>query len=357
MLNYSLIPCILLLIGLLRKSLGVNSDSRPRKLGSGLLNSRNIVISAGAAAAAVGFKSYIDGPVFKEQVDLTGYNVVITGANTGLGKASALRLAQLGALVIMLVKSLDKGNAAIEDIRKVVPNARISAIELDLASLNSIEKCASQVTSLLSGDGIDVLLNNAGVMAIPTKILTKDGFEAHMGINHLGHFALTSSLFPLLKKGGKGKGARVINVSSSAHMLGHIDFENLMFEKEGTYSAWPAYGNSKLANILFTRELNRRLREKSSDIITTACHPGACRTELGRYIFDPSSTPAYLAPVLGVALSPLGEIYSFFTAYFLCLCEYVVYLTKSAEQGAQTQIFLSASKQISLSDSGELDLH
>ena len=285
----------------------VNSDRRPTKIGNQFINSRNALIASGAAAAAVGFKYYIDGPVFNEDIDLKGFQVVITGANTGLGKASAQRLAELGASVFLLVKSLDRGNGAIADIRKVVPDADLTAIELDLASLDSVEKCAKKLTSLLEGKGIDVLMNNAGVMAIPTRTLTKDGFEAQMGINHLGHFALTASLLPLLKKGGKGSGARIINVSSSAHMLGHIDFSNLMFEKEGTYSAWPAYGNSKLANILFTRELNRRLREKNSDIITTVCHPGACRTELGRYIFDPSSTPAYLAPVLGVALSPIGD--------------------------------------------------
>ena len=272
------------------------------------MNSRNALIATGAVASAVGFKYYIDGPVFNEDVNLNGYQVVITGANTGLGKASAQKLAELGASVVLLVKNLDKGNAAIAEIRRTVPDADLTALELDLASLDSVEKCAKQLASLLQGRGIDVLLNNAGVMAIPSRTLTKDGFEAHMGINHLGHFALTASLLPLLKRGGKGSGARIINVSSSAHMLGHIDFTNLMFEKEGTYSAWPAYGNSKLANILFTRELNRRLREKSSDIITTVCHPGACRTELGRYIFDPASTPAYLAPVLGVALSPLGNV-------------------------------------------------
>lgn len=117
-------------------------------------------------------------------------------------------------------------------------------------------------------------------MAIPEREETKDGFEKHLGVNHLGHFALTAALFSLLKK---TKDSRVVNVSSSAHLLGKLDRNNLQLKADGSYGPWPAYGNSKLANILFTRELNRRLVETGnpSRIVSVCLHPGACRTELG----------------------------------------------------------------------------
>jgi NAD(P)-dependent dehydrogenase (short-subunit alcohol dehydrogenase family) len=236
----------------------LDSNSRPvNPKTPALVNRRNGLIGAGIVSA-IGFKYYMDGPVFKEMVDLKGYNVVITGANTGLGKEAAIKLAELGANVYILVRSLEKGQIVCDELRKTsAVGQQIEALSLDLSSLRSVEECAKAITSKLGSTGIDILMNNAGVMAIPQRETTKDGFEAHMGINHLGHFALTSLLFPLLKKGGKGKGARIINISSAAHMLGKLDFNNLMLEKEGTYQPWPAYGNSKLANILFTKELNR----------------------------------------------------------------------------------------------------
>jgi NAD(P)-dependent dehydrogenase (short-subunit alcohol dehydrogenase family) len=283
------------------------SNVNPVKIGNNAFTSRrNAVLLTAGLASAVGLKYYTDGPVFSEPVDLQGFNVVITGANTGLGKATAMKLAALHANVVMLVKTVSKGEAACKEIRSAVPGATVSALQIDLASLKSIAACSEELAKLLGKQGIDVLVNNAGVMAIPSRTTTEDGFETHLGVNHLGHFALTASLFSLLKKGGKGKGARIINVSSAAHTLGHLDFENLMFEREGSYQPWPAYGNSKLANVLFTRELDRRLRAKGSNILAVSCHPGLCRTDLGRYLFDPASVPKYLAPLAGAALAPLG---------------------------------------------------
>lgn len=156
-----------------------------------------------------------------------------------------------------------------------------------------------------------MLVNNAGVMAIPQREETADGFEKHLGINHMGHYALTGLLMPLLRKGATAGSAskRIVNVSSAAHLLGKLDTSDLMLQQPGAYGPWPAYGNSKLANILFTRELSRRmgLSSAGSDggITSVCCHPGGCRTELGRYIVDPNSIPQYLLPVLGVAAAPL----------------------------------------------------
>ena len=201
---------------------------------------------------------------------MRGYNVVITGANTGLGKATAMKLASLGANILLLSKSIDKGKAAAEEIKKQVKEgakqsnneAAIEVLPLDLASLASIEKCADMIKQIVGNSGIDILVNNAGVMAIPTYTTTSDGFETQMGVNHLGHFALTSALLPLLQsspaKQAAGKRAgRIVSVSSAAHQFGKLDFDNLLLSKPGTYQPWLAYGNSKLSNILFIKELNR----------------------------------------------------------------------------------------------------
>ena len=154
----------------------------------------------------------IDGPRCsqEEATDMTGKVVVITGGNSGLGKESAIKLASLGSTVIILCRDNAKAASAIDEIalRSGASKSRIEAVECDLADLSSVDKCAKVLSGKL--DKIDVLLNNAGIMAVPTKQSTKDGFELQMGTNHLGHFALTAKLFPLLKK---NKSSRVINVS------------------------------------------------------------------------------------------------------------------------------------------------
>lgn len=145
-----------------------------------------------------------------------------------------------------------------------------SALSIDLTSLESIRKCAANLVE--STERIDALINNAGVMAIPTREITTDGFEKQLGVNHLGHYALTGLLFEHLKKSGN---SRIVNVASSAHTFGDIDRNDLMLEKSGAYQAWKAYGNSKLANILFTKELTKKLYLRTdSDIAVVCCHPG-----------------------------------------------------------------------------------
>lgn len=149
-------------------------------------------------------------------------------------------------------------------------NCVTRAMSLDLNSLESVRKCSEELIS--STKEINILVNNAGVMAIPNKEVTEDGFEKQIGINHFGHFALTGQLFDHMKK---SKNARVVNVASSAHLFSAIDKEDLMLDKKGAYQAWKAYGNSKLSNILFTKELAKKLYLKSDNTLTVVCcHPG-----------------------------------------------------------------------------------
>jgi len=203
---------------------------------------------------------------------LDGRTAVVTGANSGLGFETALELARKGAHVVLACRSKEKAEAATAEIRARNTHVSLEHIPLDLASLESIEAFAEQC--LASHARIDILCNNAGVMAVP-RMETADGFEMQLGTNHLGHWALTARLFPALAAAG---GARLVNVSSTAHKLGKLDFDDLQSEKR--YSRWPAYGQSKLANLLFTYELDRRLRAAQSDIVVAASHPGWAATEL-----------------------------------------------------------------------------
>jgi NAD(P)-dependent dehydrogenase (short-subunit alcohol dehydrogenase family) len=193
--------------------------------------------------------------------DLAGRTVIVTGANSGIGRAAASAAAAAGAHVVLAVRSAEKGERAAEQM-----SGSTEVRALDLASLASIREFAS------SWDGeIDVLINNAGVM-VPPQGLTADGFELQFGTNHLGHFALTNLLLPKIA-------GRVVTVSSTAHRMGHIDFDDLNWERR-TYRSWSAYGQSKLANLLFTSELQRRLTAAGSDVIATAAHPGYAATNL-----------------------------------------------------------------------------
>jgi len=320
---------VLLALGLMQLCWGGGmTDGSPRTLNSNPFSSNRILAGAGLVGLGVLGKRSYDGPVFEEKVDLTGKVIVITGANTGLGKESALKLASLGTPeIVLLCRSEIKAKIAVDDIIAKTGNKNTRFIKLDLESLESIKNAARELTK--STPRIDVLQLNSGVMAIPEREVTRDGFEKHLGINHLGHFALAAELWPLL-----GKNSRVVTVSSSAHLLGNIDKDNLQLETG--YGPWLAYGNSKLCNILFARELNRRLVEQGNPkgLISTCLHPGACRTELGRYIFDPATAPKALYPILGVAAAPA----------FL--------LTKSSKMGSQTQTFLSASSTLSTQDGG-----
>jgi len=174
---------------------------------------------------------------------------------------------------VLAVRNADKGKAAIDDIRSTVPGAAVRVGVLDLASLASVESFASQMTT--EGRAIDLLVNNAGVMAVPKRHTTEDGFELQFGTNHLGHFALTGRLLPLLRQ---AKAPRVTNVSSGAHLVGSIPFDDLQLERG--YRAWRAYSESKLANLLFTLELQRRSEAAGWGIMSNAAHPGSTRTNL-----------------------------------------------------------------------------
>jgi NAD(P)-dependent dehydrogenase (short-subunit alcohol dehydrogenase family) len=207
--------------------------------------------------------------------DQTGRFAIVTGANTGIGFETAAALAAGNANVVLACRSEPKALDAMERIRARTPAADLEFIELDLASLSSVEVFA---TAYRSGhQRLDLLINNAGVM-VPPLGHTEDGFELQFGCNHLGHFALAGRLMDLLQA---TPGARVVNVSSMAHRQGKMDFDNLNAEKG--YEKWPAYGQSKLANLLFTFELQRRLEQTGSDVIATAAHPGWTGTDLQRH--------------------------------------------------------------------------
>ena len=208
----------------------------------------------------------------KDMPDLTGRTIVVTGANSGLGYEGARAFAAKGARVVMACRSAEKAGAACDRIRAESRAAKIEVKSLDLASLESVRRFAEEVNRTC--ERIDVLCNNAGVMAIPRRE-TAEGFEMQLGTNHFGHFALSGLLLPKLCA---TKGARVVTQSSSAHRMGRMAFDDLQGKER--YGKWPAYGQSKLANLLFAFELERRLERAGADVMSVACHPGYAATEL-----------------------------------------------------------------------------
>ncbi len=202
---------------------------------------------------------------------------VVTGANTGIGYEIAIALAARGANVVLAVRNLGKGMAAAEQIARRYPDANVAVQELDLASLASVADAADALRS--SHDRIDLLINNAGVSMTP-KSTTHDGFELQVGTNHLGPFAFTGRLLDRLIT---TPGSRVVTVSSLGHRLGRIRFDDLQSER--SYSSGSAYNQSKLANLLFTYELQRRLTGKNT--IAVAAHPGTSHFELTRHVAAP----------------------------------------------------------------------
>ncbi len=208
--------------------------------------------------------------------DLAGHTAIVTGASSGIGYETARMLALKGAHVIIAVRNLRKGLAAAGKIRGEKESTDVDVMELDLAHLASVEKFAQAVTDRVHR--LDLLINNAGVM-IPPYGKTADGFELQMGTNHLGHYALTGHLLPLILT---TPGSRVVNVSSMAHRMGKLDFNDLHWD-DRSYNARRAYGDSKLANLYFTMELGRRLDAAGADVISTASHPGWTATDLMRH--------------------------------------------------------------------------
>lgn len=239
--------------------------------------------------------------------DQTGKTVLITGANSGIGYQAALELARRGAHVLLGCRSLDKGTAARERILKAVPIARVDVVLLDMASLASIRGFAGEFVA--SGQPLDILINNAGVMALPGRQQTPDGFELQFGTNHLGHFALTGLLMPALLR---APAPRVVTVASLAHRNGKLDWDNLQSER--TYSPWGAYNNSKLANILFARELDRRAKESGSRLLSLPVHPGISSTNIANAGTDLKSTiMRVLGPML-VQTDAMGALPTLYAA-------------------------------------------
>jgi NAD(P)-dependent dehydrogenase (short-subunit alcohol dehydrogenase family) len=202
-----------------------------------------------------------------------GKTALITGANSGIGYQAAVELARHGAHVLLGCRNAEKGQAALARLQATVPGASAEVVALDMASLGSIHAFASNF--LERGVKLDLLINNAGVMALQKRELTEDGFERQFGTNHLGHFALTGLLMPALLAAPE---PRVVTVASLAHRGGKIEFDNLLSERR--YSPWGAYNASKLANILFAKELDRRARAAGSSLKSIPVHPGVSQTSI-----------------------------------------------------------------------------
>jgi len=213
---------------------------------------------------------------FADVPSQAGRVALVTGANTGLGFETARMLALKEATIVLACRNREKGEHAIERIRREHSAARVALLPLDLADLDSVSACARAFAKTY--DRLDLLINNAAVMAPPFG-RTRQGFELQLGTNHLGHFALTGRLMPLL---ASTAGSRLVVVSSTGANFGHVDFRDLNFERR-RYRKWGAYCQSKLANLVFALELARRLEAAHSTVISTAAHPGAAATDLQRY--------------------------------------------------------------------------
>ncbi|MCK4896375.1 MAG: SDR family NAD(P)-dependent oxidoreductase [Candidatus Heimdallarchaeota archaeon] len=212
---------------------------------------------------------------FEDIPDQTGRIAIVTGANSGTGYEAAKALARKGAHVVMGCRNQEKAEKAKNDILSEYPEVSLEIIQLDLADLSSVKKFVEEFNK--NYQSLDLLLNNAGVMMVPYQ-KTTDGFEMQLGTNHLGHFALTGLLLDKLLKSDN---SRIVNMSSSAHLYGKMDFEDLQWEQ--SYNKVGAYGRSKLANLLFTYELNRKLEKTGNKTISAAAHPGWTRTNLQRH--------------------------------------------------------------------------
>lgn len=209
--------------------------------------------------------------------DLTGKVVIVTGANSGIGLGATIQFARKGACTIMACRNVEKAQDALKQIEDDIPDVKAEIITLDLASLTSVRQFVDEFKARFNR--LDVLVNNAGIMNVPYGT-TEDGFELHFGINHLGHFALTGLLIDLILQ---TPDSRVVNVSSGGHLLARMDFDDLMYQKGKKYSEGFAYGQSKLANVLFTYELQRRFEAGRYDAKSMVVHPGWTETNLQVY--------------------------------------------------------------------------
>ncbi len=249
-----------------------------------------------------------------------GKLAILTGANSGIGLHAARELARAGCGVILACRSLDKANAARQRIERETPGAKAEVAVLNLASLASVRSFAEGF--LASGRRLDLLINNAGVMALPTRQSTADGFELQFGTNHLGHFALTGLLLPTLLA---APAARIVTVSSIAHRGGKIRFDDLAWERG--YKPWPAYRMSKLSNLLFGKELERKLEQARLTPQSVIVHPGVASTSLF------TSGP-------GTGAGPMNAIVNALTPTF------IRWLGQTDEQGALPTLYGATSPEV-----------
>ncbi|KAM9477882.1 retinol dehydrogenase 12 [Clarias gariepinus] len=271
-----------------------------------------VVVGTGVVALILRLMSthirkYAAGGVCASTARLDGKTVLITGANTGIGKETALDLASRGARVIMACRDVEKGEEAAAEIRSRVGGAQVEVRELDLADTYSIRAFAQKFLREVSH--LHILINNAGVMMCP-YMKTADGFEMHLGVNHLGHFLLTYLLIGVLKRSAP---SRIIVVSSLAHYFGWIRFHDL--HSQGSYNSGLAYCQSKLANVLFTKELARKLAELN--VTVNSVHPGTVRSDLVRH---------------STVMSLMFALFSTFL--------------KTAQEGAQTSIYCAVAEEL-----------
>ncbi len=210
--------------------------------------------------------------------DLKGKVIIVTGSNSGIGYEAVKIYAAKGAKVVMACRSLERANEALAKIMEEQKDADVVTMELDLASLKSVKTFVAAFKKKFKR--LDILMNNAGVMMAPYG-KTEDGFEQQLGVNHIGHFALTGLLFDVIKATPK---ARIVNISSNAHKFGGMRFDNMMFEDGKGYRPMKAYAQSKTANLLFTYELQRKVDSAGLDVMVLAAHPGASATNLSRHM-------------------------------------------------------------------------
>ena len=239
-----------------------------------------------------------------------GRVAIVTGANSGVGYETALALAAKGAYVVLACRNLDKAQVAAHAIQQQVPSAKIDVMPLDLSSLASVHTFAREF--MVHHNRLDMLINNAGVMAIPRQA-SADGYEMQFAVNHLGHFALTGLLLEMLLQTSD---SRIVNVSSGASFYGSINFDDLQHEK--SYSRYQAYGQSKLANLLFTFELQRQFDQIDTSTMALSAHPGYARTNLQQNAAQQSDAPVegwfyrLIEPVLSqsAAMGALPTLYA-----------------------------------------------
>jgi len=239
-------------------------------------------------------KLYLSGEKCKIKRDLKGKIVVITGGNTGIGKNTALGLAKQNATVILGCRDQKRSLQAIEEIRTESKNNDIHFMKLDLSDLNSIKEFVSNFKAKY--DKLHILINNAGVIGVFNRETTKDGFESQFGVNYLGHFYLTNLLMDLLKKSGR---SRVVTLSSAVHRIGKINWDDMMFEKS-YYNQWISYAQSKLALVLFTKELQRKFDEENVEVKAVVLHPGVVKTEIYRHIVN-----IWIVKIIYALLTPI----------------------------------------------------